>query len=69
MSPVQIESSVASVEEYRIAIKSYLIDAAIEEIVVGVNLCNVPSKDEIEVASSYNPLQWDSINSLNTNTI
>ena len=47
--------------EYRGAIDSRKIDATIEEIGVGVNLCNVLSKEELEGASSSNTLQWDYI--------
>ena len=55
--------------EYRIVIKSNIIDAAIEEIGVGVHLWNLPSKEDLEGASSYNYLQWDNINSLTNNII
>ena len=54
---------------YRIIIKTNVIDSTIEEICVGVNLCNVPSKDELEASSFSNLLQWDAINPLTNNPI
>ena len=54
---------------YRIIIKTNVIDSTIEEICVGVNLCNVPSKDELEASSFSNLLQWDAINPLTKNPI
>ena len=73
MTPVQMLSLMASIKEcifeYRIVIKSNVIDATIKEIGFGVNLCIIPSKYELEVESSSNNLQWDAINSLTGNTI
>ena len=44
--------------------KSNVIDAAIEELGVGVDLRNVPSKDNLETASIKRPSNWDAIASL-----
>ena len=57
-----MSSLVASQEEemleYRRNIKTNVIYVAIEEILVGVNLCKAPYKDKLEALSFSNPLQW-----------
>ena len=71
MPPVQLSKLLSSMEEgiieHRVKIKSKLIDAAIEEIGDGMALCNVPSKDQIEISSSQNQLQWDAVETLTKN--
>ena len=44
--------------EYRRIIKNDVIDSAIEEIGVGVNICNMTSNYELEASSFFNILQW-----------
>ena len=71
MPPVQLSKLLASMEEdivhHRSKMKSQLIDAAIEEVGDGMALCNVPSKQQFEISSSQNQLQWDAVECLNKN--
>ena len=65
MLPVQISSLMESQEEdmleYRRIIKTNVMDATIEEIGFGVNLCNIPSNDKLEASYFSNLLQWYAI--------
>ena len=65
MPPVQLSTLIASKEEEVVAfqeeIKSNVVDAGLKEVEFAVNVCNIPTKEELMGATISDPLDWDAI--------
>ena len=40
-----------------------MIDGAFEELGDAINLCGVPTKEELEITTKHSPLNWDAVSS------